>query len=95
MALARKLMLVSALTAGYGLGTYDDGHGIDDGADVLTYLQTLHVALEGPRSTTELEPADARLIVVSDSRQNLLGDLSAGITRVDAPLNERPGVQPN
>jgi hypothetical protein len=95
MALARKLMLVSALTAGYGLGTYDDGNGIDDGADVLTYLQTLQVALEGPRSTTDLEPADRRLIVVSDSGQNLLGDGSAGFIRVDAPLKERAGVLPN
>lgn len=95
MALARKLMLVSALTAGYGLGTYDDVDGIDDGADVLGYLQTLQVALEGPRSATDLGPADARVLVVSDSGQNLPGDINAGITRVDAPLNERPGVSPN
>lgn len=88
-------MLVSALTAGYGLGTYDDANRIDDGADVLTYLQTLRVAVEGPRPTPDLEPADARPLVVSDSGQNPPGDDGAGITRVDAPLNDRPGVPPN
>ena len=70
MAIARKLMLVSALTAGYGLGTYDDGDRVEDRAGVLTYLHTLQVALGDTRSTTGFDPAGDRLLVGGDSGQS-------------------------